>query len=340
MQKELAERFDDTVLEEALERFGLAPDRVRELPGFENRVYEVERDGRDHILRIAHSARRTVHATRGEVEWLAHLAEQGVPVAPAVGSLAGKRVEVLCPHPDGSYFVAVLFVRAEGEVLEDVPALKDEYWGEDLFRQWGAVTGKMHRVSVGWRESHPFHRRPHWWQYDVVDVRRFVPPEQSKVRERTDELLARLHAFPRDPETYGLIHADLTQYNFCVKDGRMTLIDFDNCERSWFVKDLAVSLYYVAGGARTGEPTPVEEFLPPFLEGYREEREIDPRGVDTVPLFLQLQRVMNYTLAYQRSSAEELEEQRGEELARTRRAIEAAEPVVELDPAWLRVGSC
>lgn len=338
MQKELAERFDDTVLEEAVERFGLDPARIRELPGFENRVYEVERDGRDHILRLAHSARRTVHATRGEVEWLAHLAEHGVPVAPAVRSRAGRRVEVLRPHPDGSYFVAVLFVRAEGEVLEDVPALKDRYWGPDLFRRWGAVAGRMHRVSVGWRESHPFHRRPHWWEYDVLDVRRFVPPDQHRVRERADELLARLHGFPRDDEIYGLIHADLTQLNFCVKDGEMTLIDFDNCERSWFVKDLAVSLYYVSGVARNGEPTPAEEFLVPFLEGYREEGEIDPRVVDAVPLFLRLQRVMNYTLAWQRSSPEELEKERGEELARTRRAIEEAEPVVELDPAWLRAG--
>lgn len=347
MQRDLAERFDEAVLAEALDRFDLdgdpGGDSCRELPGFENRVYEVERGGRDHILRIAHSARRTAHATLGEVYWLEHLARHGVPVAATVPSRQGKRVEVLDPRPDGSYFVAVLFERAEGEVLEDVPALKERYWGPDLFREWGRITGRMHRVSVGYEEPHPFYLRPHWHEYDVVDARRFVPREQEAVRRRADELVARLHRLPVASETYGMIHADLTQLNFCVKDGRITLFDFDNCERAWFVKDVAVALFYVAREparpAREGAASRLaapEEFLEPYLDGYLEEAALepawdpvpDPALVEAIPTFLELQRVMNYTLAYQRRPAEGFGEERAEVLEELRVRIEAAEPVV------------
>jgi len=333
MHPELTRRFNHHVRDEAATRFGAAAGGLTELAAFENFVYEfTSPDGDGVILRISHSARRTFDYTMGEIEFVRFLAAAGLPIAHPYFSESGQFVERIEDSEPGQYFVAVAYERAPGIVFDDAPALKQSYWNPTLFRELGRIFARLHNRAQEYRVSSPNYKRQEWHEYDVVDVGRFAPPDETLVRERTAEIIERLERLPRGPAEYGLIHADLHPHNFCFDNGRITAFDFDNAEYAWFVKDIACLLYYVARAeppARRDEASAA--FLAPFMEGYRELRRCDRELLLACPDLLALQRSMNYALFHQYRDPARVTDADLDSWRRFRRDIEAARPVVNLD---------
>lgn len=334
MHPELVRRFHEPIRDEAARRYGLDPAGLTELAAFENFVYEAEtEDGDSVILRLSHSSRRTVDYTHGEVELVRYLVAAGIPVAPPVLSEPGQFVERIADDRDpGGYFVATAWQRADGIVFDDAPPLKDVYWKAPLFRDLGRLFARLHNRAQTYKPSNPRFKRQEWHEYDVVDVDRFAPPEEKLVRARTAEIIERLQRLPRGPEDYGLIHADLHPHNFCFAEGKITAFDFDNSEYAWFVKDIAVLLFYIARGEARGQrEDAVATFLGPFLEGYREVRPCTRESLAAVSDLLKLQRSMNYALFHQYRDPEVVDDEVRDRWSRFVRDIEGDAPVVDLD---------
>ncbi len=333
MHPELVRRFHEPIRDEAARRYGLSPEALTELAAFENFVYEAENDDGDSlILRISHSTRRTVDYTLGEVEFVRYLGAAGIPVAQPILSDSGQFVERIADREAGHSFTVTAFERAEGIVFDDAPPLKERYWKPPLFRDLGRLFARLHNRAQTYKPSNPRFKRQEWHEYDVVDINRFAPADEALVRERTLAIIARLQALPRTPESYGVIHADLHMHNFCFADGKITAFDFDNAEYAWFVKDIAVLLFYVARDeAREQRDAAAAAFLAPFLEGYRELRRCDREWLAAVPDMLALQRSMNYALFHQYRDPAVLDEATLDRWSRFRRDIEAETPVLQLD---------
>jgi amicoumacin kinase len=333
MHPELVRRFHERIRDEAARHYGLSPSDLTELDAFENHVYEAEsEDGVSLILRVSHSTRRTIDYTRGEVEFVRYLGAAGIPVSQPVLSESGQFVERIGDSDPGHYFVVTAFERAEGVVFDDAPPLKERYWKPELFRDLGRLFARLHNRAQTYKLSNPRFKRQEWYEYDVVDIDRFAPPEEQLVRERTAAIIARLKQLPRTPEDYGLIHADLHPHNFCFADGLVTAFDFDNCEYAWFVKDIAVIVFYVARREPRGQREEVvAAFLAPFMEGYRELRRCDRTWLEAVPDMLALQRSMNYALFHQYRDPALLDDDTLDRWWRFRRDIEADTPVLQLD---------
>jgi len=335
MHPELVRRFSDPIRDEAARRFGLSPDALTRLAAFENYVYEADNDDGDTvILRISHSTRRTLEYTLGEVEFVRWLTNAALPVAKPIISETGQFVEKIDdPTEPGQYFVATMFERAEGVVFDDAPSLKEQYWKPPLFKDLGRLFAKLHNRAQTYKLSNPKYKRQEWYEYDVVDVDRFAPKEETLVREQTAKIIGRLKKLPTDPEHYGVIHADLHLHNFCFSDGKLTAFDFDNAEYAWFVKDIAVLLFYVARyeDRREKRDKAVAAFLVPFLEGYRELRPCTSEWLAQIPDMLALQRSMNYALFHQYRDPAVLDEDTLDRWHRFKRDIEGEVPVLELD---------
>src|SRR4030042_815217 len=77
MEKRIKDRYNDAILQEAMRRYGIAPDRIRLLDGFESFIYEFERGGRPFILRIGHTFRRSENLIHGEADWIHPLGSAG-----------------------------------------------------------------------------------------------------------------------------------------------------------------------------------------------------------------------------------------------------------------------
>jgi Ser/Thr protein kinase RdoA (MazF antagonist) len=333
MHPELVRRFHEPIRDEAARRYGVSPDALTELAAFENYVYEADNDDGDTvILRVSHSTRRTIDYTLGEIELVRYLAAAGIPVASPIISETGQYVERIDDSEPGQYFVATAFERAQGVVFDDAPALKEMYWKPPLFRDLGRLFAKLHNRAQTYKLSNPRFKRQEWYEYDVVDIDRFAPADEPLVRERTHRIIDRLGQLPRSPEHYGLIHADLHMHNFCFADGKLTAFDFDNAEYAWFVKDIAVLLFYVARDhERDDRATAVSAFLAPFLDGYRELRKCEPDWLASVPDMLALQRSMNYALFHQYRDPAVVDDDTLDRWHRFRRDIEADTPVVQVD---------
>lgn len=333
MHPELVHRFHEGIRDEAARRYGVSPSDLTELNAFENFVYEAENeDGVSFVLRVSHSTRRTFDYTLGEIEFVRYLGAAAIPVAQPILSEAGQFVERIEDSDPGHHFVVTAFERADGIVFDDAPPLKERYWKPQLFRDLGRIFARLHNRAQTYKLSNPRFKRQEWYEYDVVDIDRFAPPEEQLVRERTARIIERLKQLPRTPEAYGLIHADLHPHNFCFADGRITAFDFDNCEYAWFVKDIAVIVFYVARAEARGQrEEAVAAFLAPFLDGYRELRRCDRVWLEAVPDMLALQRSMNYALFHQYRDPGLLDEATLDAWSRFRRDIEAEAPVLELD---------
>jgi Ser/Thr protein kinase RdoA (MazF antagonist) len=333
MNPELVRRFHPRILDEAARRYGVESSDLSQLTAFENFVYEgVNSDGVEFVLRISHSARRTFDYTMGEIEFVRYLGAVRIPVSQPILSEAGQFVEQIADSDPDHRFVVTAFERAEGVVFDDAPTLKEQFWKPPLFRDLGRLFARLHNRAQTYKLSNPRYKRQEWYEYDVVDIDRFAPRDEQLVREQTWRIIERLKQLPRTPDDYGVIHADLHMHNFCFADGRITAFDFDNCEYAWFVKDIAVLLFYVARAEARGQREPaVAAFLAPFLEGYREHRRCERASLQAIPDMLALQRSMNYALFHQYRDPDQINDTILDSWSRFRRDIEADTPVLALD---------
>jgi amicoumacin kinase len=74
-----------------------------------------------------------------------------------------------------------------------------------------------------------------------------------------------LCAYPKDRDTFGLIHGDFGPTNFRYRNGALKVFDFDDCCYHWYGYDLAVTIY------PHGWKKEAKGLMEALFEGYSEE---------------------------------------------------------------------
>ena len=289
--------FNEDVLTEAASRYEVRRQDLSLLGGFENFVYEFHRKsgaggGGGYVMRFSHDSHRTWEMIEGEVEWINYLAEHGLRVARAVPSFAGKLVEAI-PAEVGVFLVTV-FEKAPGG------SPPDKIWGPELFQKMGSFMGQMHHLTRGFIPSEPRFRRLDFYSEAKGFAAKNLPASEQEVIERFDANLEYLRGLPVEPDNFGMVHTDFHGGNFFVHEGEITLFDFDDCQYSWFVDDIALSLFYAV--PETGKPRAIaragEVFLENFLRGYRQHYTLDPAWFAQVPYFHKTREMAVYAVVY------------------------------------------
>jgi len=318
----IRERYHKGIVQEAMRRYGAA-NGCTALDGFENFVYAFSRDGREYILRIGHALRRSENLVRGEVDWINYLSDGGVTVARATPSLAGNLIETL-DDGQGSHFVTAAFARAYGEQpwFVRTPA---------FYRSYGRLLGKMHALTQHYQPPDPAWKRIEWDDPLLQAAVWKLPDCEAGVKQRYRELLNHLNSLPKNPACYGLIHQDAHAANFLMDEaGTLTLYDFDDCAYSWYANDIAIALFYMVLEAPEGPPF-AGEFMPHFLEGYREEYTIEERWLREIPHFLKQREIELYGVIYDAFGPDPVEDEWCLNYMRGRRErIEQAVPFGEV----------
>lgn len=155
MDQHIIARYNDTILQEAIRRYGIAPKKIKLLDSFESFIYEFERASESYILRIGHSLHKSDALIHGEVDWINHLARGGVSVARAIPSPSGELVEVI-DDAQGGQFLVTAFVKAKGQQ----PWVAG--WSPARYENYGRLLGQMHALAVGYQPAVPAWRRPEW----------------------------------------------------------------------------------------------------------------------------------------------------------------------------------
>jgi Ser/Thr protein kinase RdoA (MazF antagonist) len=326
MEKRIRERYDNTILREAMRRYDIAPDKIRLLDGFESFMYEFEQGDGAYILRIGHSFRRSEALIRGEVDWLNHLAEGGAGVARAVLSARGRLVEAI-NDGRGECFLATAFVKASGG-----PVWQMGGWTPERYEAYGQLLGLMHALSKGYQVPNPAWTRPQWDDPIMLEIESYLPAGNEAVARQFRALTAHLATLPRDRDSYGLIHFDAHAGNLFVDDeGRITLFDFDDCHYSWYANDLAIVLFYMVMNA-ADQAAYTREFLAHFLRGYRRENRLDARWLVEIPSFLKLREIDLYAIIHRSFGPAYVEDPWCARFMEGRQArIETGVPYLDLD---------
>jgi len=337
MLREIQNRYTPDILSEALRRFGFALDSIKELEGSAF-VYEGLVDRQPHILKIIPGVWNTTEQITGstreqllaEVDFVLYLAENDLPVARPVPSRQGKWVEVL-PINDQACFLAYCFEKAPGNLYPDAAEV---HFPKPVLVEWGRLSGRLHRLSEVY-QPHPARRRLAWDTIDLLDFSTLVMPGQDLVHQRCAETLARLHALPQDPTSYGLVHGDFHHGNFLVDGGKLTLFDFDAASYFWYAGEMCVALDNCLPVPRSQVAKRrmyALDYLRHFLLGYRQERPLGDFWLAQIPLFLKYNELTTYGYYHKYWDLSNLPERRKAILAEIRTLIEQEVPVVAFEP--------
>ena len=235
---------DEAFADDAQRRFGLADAERRFVRRGQNAVYCLTAaDGERFALRIHPPGHGTIASVRSEMAWMAALRDEGVRTPrprPGSDGAAVQRIEA----GDRST-LAVVMSWIDGAPLADADH-------PELWRDLGELMGQVHEHGRGWTRPSWFERpswdaeafvgRPPRWGF-AEDLPDWGPDDLALLRAGREELAGRLAAFGTTPDRYGLVHGDLMFGNVLAGDDGAAVIDFDDCGDSWYVFELAVTLY-------------------------------------------------------------------------------------------------
>ena len=140
-----------------------------------------------------------------------------------------------------------------------------------LYEQCGRITGRLHELAKHYKPT----ARRHTWESNQYLIRAndYLPSELQPILHALDEIKEHLADLPVNAENFGLIHGDINVGNFTVVgSGNITLFDFDECQYSWYVEDIAIQLYYLlyvfGEDSKSERKVQYELFIKHFELGY------------------------------------------------------------------------
>ena len=255
----------------------------------ENATFLVESpSGHRSVLRLHRDGYHSRRAIACELAWMAALdREGGVETA---RPLPGRDGEVI--QESGSSSLAprrmVMFEFLAGEEPDPDQDLKAP------FRQLGAIAARTHLHSICWTRPDAFERLV--WDDEMVfgpganwgDWRAAPGLDSNSERTLADAealVRARLAAYGREEDRYGLIHADMRLANLLIDGGRTRLIDFDDCGFGWFMYDFAAGISFMEDHPQ------VPALRTAWLDGYQSVRPLTDADEAEMDSFIMLRRM-------------------------------------------------
>lgn len=291
MEKNINDQFNDELLMKCYDKYGHDENSLKEIGGFESFIYEYRYLGKAYILRITHSAHRSLEMIEAEIRFVQYLHENGCDVACAVLSKSEKLAEKVELN-EKEYFIVTSFFKVEGTHIqfEQITPL--------FISKWGKTIGKFHQLTKSYLPGK--YRRFDWKEDGLYrNYRQYVPEEQIKVTENISAHMKRLSLFTMDKDNYGLIHTDVHSGNFFVSNGNMTVFDFDDCAYNWFSSDIAISLFYTVFNKNVRDRNEFAKmFFHHFMSGYATENQLSHLWINRIPEFIKLREMILYVAIY------------------------------------------
>ena len=247
----------------ALTAYDVDPVRIVPLRRGFNTTFRVDTAGGDRlVLRVQRRGGPDPAMVRSEMAWLAALRRDthlGVPEP--VPTRDGDLQTIVAADGVPESRSCVLYRWVDGRFV-------DEQLTEGHLARVGAFTARLHIHGAGFEPPPGFRRgavdhvttfgrtcedglAPEVAEHAAALVDAVHPAGGGDlVRAVIDRARAARAEIGRDPEVFGLVHADLHQENYLFHRGRVRAIDFDDCGYGPFVYDLAVTLSELTNRAR------------------------------------------------------------------------------------------
>ncbi|MHC1747111.1 MAG: phosphotransferase enzyme family protein [Cellulosilyticaceae bacterium] len=313
------------ILKEALKLFKLNVLAVssHEIGNSANLIYDLQANEESYILRISNEPFNKLEQYEAEMDYVNYLSEMNANVSHVIPSVNNRLVEVINTH-DNCHFVS-LFQKAKGHLPKlDNPS----EWNAVLFYRWGKTMGKFHTLTKDYHPTKSVFKRKQWCE-------EFNLKKEAILYSVWKQLIDVMNTFPKDQDSYGLIHNDFHHYNFYIFEDYLTVFDFDDCLYHWYAYDIAIALYHALQTipfSKTKERIAFGiNFIKNFLKGYLEENTLDRKWLDRLPLFLEYRRICSYYFISNLWTEEKRNDSQQTYLKNMKEAIEQRIPIVAID---------
>ena len=288
------------VARRALEAYAVPVARIAPLKNVYNTTFRVvAKSGDRYVLRISHLRRTDVDVVRSELLWLAALRQDvGLHVPEPVRNRERQYVTVLADATEPRPYLCALFHWTTGRFLSRTLS------PGHLFRV-GELMARLHDHATHWEPPAGFTRpgvgnlNPLQQERDddfdrtvaesaVETVAAVSTPRQGAVVAAVIEKVWKvLRGLGEGPADFGLIHADVHQWNYLFHKGQVGVIDFDDCGYGHWLYDLAVTIYCL-----TDRPD-FAALMNAFLTGYRRSRPLSAEQERHLETFMALRRLQD-----------------------------------------------
>jgi len=259
-----------------------------------NDIYSFTKNKKKYILRIATHDKENIFKTAGEMEWLKFLNEQNIPVSMPLPMNDGRMVKSLVSN-DGKYHAVCAFEKAKGKHCNKNDP---NTWNPYVIEDWGFVMGSMHRETKEFQISDPRYMRGIFDGGDIdgTDVLERTFAKIPEIQKFANDLISQLLSLPRTKSTWGLIHNDMHQNNFLVKNNKVHVFDFDDSIYGYFALDIGIALQHALHNA-TGQQD-AERIIILFMQGYKKANKLDDQALKSILSFMKYRQLCNFAWCY------------------------------------------
>lgn len=280
---------------------------IRMIKDRENQVHEVRISGHRAALRLHRPGYMSESAIRSELDWMGALSKAGMDVPAPIKT---PDAQVVVTLPTGRLATMVSWVEGnpigEGGVPLDMPV--DEQVA--LYRKLGRELARLHNLTDSMTLPDGFTR--HRWDLDGLlgetpfwgrfwDCPLLSDAERALVNRARAVAHDRAQAYLENGADFGLIHADALRENVFIKDGQLTLIDFDDAGFGFRLYELAVMM------TQNEDEPAADQIRDAAIAGYRELRELSAEAEALLPMFIMLRRFASMGWAVPRYAKDSVE---------------------------------
>lgn len=286
----LEAREMEAIARDALRHWNLDDACLALLKHRENAVFRVTTPDRSYALRVHRPGYHSDAALESELDWIEALAAAGMAVPRVVPCAGGQRF-VTAERPGLPVPVQIdLFEWIDGRQFGSVESgvAAEGHAVSEIYHTLGQVAADLHNCSAAWTPPPGFVR--HAWDEDGLageqpfwgrfwELPALTGQQRRLLIAARDSVYRELALLPKQPDSYGMIHADFCPENLLLEGQRVRLIDFDDAGFGWYLFELVTSLYFIMG-----EPY-FDEAQQALIRGYRTRRPLDEAQLELLPLF-------------------------------------------------------
>lgn len=219
---EIAKKFNEYVLS------------VQYITTCRNIIYKAICKDSSFVIRLTDQSVRTKYQIESELRFQEYLYENGADVTKPLTTIHNEKV-INCVIGTKQYYVSA-FTFAEGldwdERVDESPK---------VLYQIGKALGKIHKLSKRYNAEN-YIRRQWYEQKELIEAPELFEKYDRELYHSFMGYIDQMKKLGNDRDRYGLTHGDYLMSNYMVDKEKVTIIDFDECEYSWFAMDLAICI--------------------------------------------------------------------------------------------------
>lgn len=173
---------------------------------------------------------------------------------------------------------------------------------EAMYRTLGRIAATIHLHAMDWREP-AYYQRIEWdwdatfgkgWNnYYGAHYHQLRGMFNGLIKEKdiaaidacAELMKRRVEAYGKSARRYGMIHSDLRMSNLLIEGETITVLDFDDCGKGWFMYDVACIL-----GLMEHRPD-LARLIEVIMEGYCAVRPVGPEEILEIQTFVMMRRI-------------------------------------------------